>query len=102
MLPGLYESSIPLDSSDEDLPGEAGHVSMLVVRIEITTAATCLGDIAGSKAGGDGVVDIHDLLLIIAEWGEAGGPADIAPDGGDGTVDIHDLLALIGAWGACP
>ncbi len=102
VLPGVYESSIPLDSSDEDLPGEAGHVSMLVVRIEITGAATCLGDIAGSKAGGDGVVDIHDLLMVIADWGEAGGGADMAPDGGDGIVDIHDLLALIGAWGPCP
>jgi len=29
-------------------------------------------------------------------------PADIAPAGGDGTVDIDDLLFLIGQWGDCP
>lgn len=29
-------------------------------------------------------------------------PADIAPAGGNGTVDIDDLLFLLGEWGACP
>ena len=29
-------------------------------------------------------------------------PADIAPAGGNGTVNVDDLLAVINAWGACP
>lgn len=29
-------------------------------------------------------------------------PADIAPSGGNGIVDVDDLLAVINAWGACP
>ena len=29
-------------------------------------------------------------------------PADIAPPGGNGTVNVNDLLAVINAWGACP
>jgi hypothetical protein len=29
-------------------------------------------------------------------------PADIAPGGGDGVVNITDLLLLLAAWGGCP
>src|SRR5262245_58150211 len=29
-------------------------------------------------------------------------PPDIAPAGGNGLVDVDDLLAIIGAWGPCP
>jgi hypothetical protein len=29
-------------------------------------------------------------------------PEDIVPEGGDGLVDVNDLLRIIGAWGACP
>ncbi len=31
-----------------------------------------------------------------------GCPADFAPAGGDGVVDVVDLLALLAQWGACP
>ncbi|MCI0362478.1 MAG: hypothetical protein L0Y44_09585 [Phycisphaerales bacterium] len=61
----------------------------------------CPADIA--PEGGDGAVNVQDLLAVIANWGGgAGNPADIAPPGGDGVVDIGDLLALISAWGTCP
>lgn len=50
--------------------------------------------------GGDGVVDVLDLLAVINSWGAgAGSPADID---GNGTVDVNDLLAVINGWGACP
>jgi hypothetical protein len=29
-------------------------------------------------------------------------PSDIAPPGGNGVVDIDDLLVIINAWGPCP
>src|SRR5258705_7721289 len=29
-------------------------------------------------------------------------PADIAPPGGNGTVNVDDLLAVITSWGPCP
>jgi hypothetical protein len=29
-------------------------------------------------------------------------PADVAPPGGDGVVNVPDLLALLAAWGSCP
>ena len=47
----------------------------------------------------DGVVDVNDLLLLIAAWGSC----DACPEdlNGDGVVDVSDLLMLIAAWGAC-
>jgi hypothetical protein len=29
-------------------------------------------------------------------------PPDIAPPGGDGIVNVNDLLAVINGWGVCP
>ncbi len=43
-----------------------------------------------------GVVDVADLLFLIAQWGEDAG--DIT---GDAMTDVVDLLALIAAWGTC-
>jgi len=43
----------------------------------------CPGDITG-----DNVVNVTDLLGVIAGWGDP--------------YDVSDLLTVIGAWGACP
>jgi hypothetical protein len=56
----------------------------------------------GDCDNGDGVVDIIDLLALLAAWGSGTGPCDIAPSGGDGVIDITDLLELLGGWGPCP
>ncbi|MCI0363252.1 MAG: hypothetical protein L0219_05175 [Phycisphaerales bacterium] len=67
---------------------------------------SCPADIA--PAGNeDGLVNVADLLALVAAWGPCGpgGPcvADIAPLGSpDGTVNVGDLLEVISAWGACP
>jgi hypothetical protein len=59
--------------------------------------ALCPADIA--PRGGNGVVNIDDLLAVISNWGQgAGNPADVD---GNGTVNIDDLLAVISGWGPC-
>ncbi len=53
---------------------------------------------------GDDIVNVTDLLLLLAQWGTTDPTkADITgPDGEpDGIVDVHDLLALLAAWGPC-
>jgi hypothetical protein len=63
----------------------------------------CLGDVA--PFGGDGVVNIDDLLIIIGAWGTSNPQYDIAPPvpgGGNGIVNIDDLLLVINSWGMCP
>ncbi|MBG81652.1 MAG: hypothetical protein CMJ39_13220 [Phycisphaerae bacterium] len=44
----------------------------------------------------DGQVDVNDLLVLLEQFGEAGGVADI---NGDGIVDVNDVLILIANWG---
>jgi len=56
---------------------------------------TCGGDIFGN----DGLVNVHDLLTLIAAWGTSDPTADINDDN---IVNIHDLLLLIADWGVCP
>lgn len=66
----------------------------------------CPADIAPN--GGDGVVNVDDLLLVINSWGfcpppPADCPGDIAPPpSGNGVVNVDDLLAVINNWGPCP
>lgn len=54
----------------------------------------CPGDL-----NGDGTVNVADLLVLLADWGQNGGPADI---NGDGVVNTEDLLLLLASWGECP
>jgi hypothetical protein len=58
------------------------------------------GTICPADLNDDGVVDVADLVGLLAAWGPcAGCPADI--DGND-TVDVADLVILLAAWGPCP
>jgi glyoxylase-like metal-dependent hydrolase (beta-lactamase superfamily II) len=67
--------------------------------------APCVADCA--PAGGNGLVNIDDLLAVINAFGSGPSSCDIAPDNGDGTfgngeVNIDDVLATINAFGPCP
>jgi plastocyanin len=53
----------------------------------------CPADLDGS-----GVVDVADLLELIAGWGGNDPTHDID---GDGSVGVGDLLIIIAAWGPC-
>jgi 6-phosphogluconolactonase (cycloisomerase 2 family) len=44
---------------------------------------------------GDGVVGFADLLMVLSDWGRAGGPADVD---GDGIVGFRDLLIVLSSW----
>jgi hypothetical protein len=51
---------------------------------------------------GSNQVDVGDLLTMLGAWGSSDPTYDIAPDGGDGIVDLQDLLELLSQFGACP
>jgi hypothetical protein len=85
--------------------GYSGQPSLVVFYAQNCDPSTpCPADIA--PPGGDGAVNVNDLLAVINAWGPCPTsgpcPADIAPPGGDGTVNVNDLLAVINAWGPCP
>lgn len=64
---------------------------------ELPFSENCLSDCA--PAGGDGVVDLHDLLFIISEYGLTNSPADVYPNCGDGEVQVQDVIQVIQSWG---
>lgn len=49
-----------------------------------------IGDI-----NGDGIVNVLDLLLLLADWGKTDSPADL---NSDGIVNVTDLLILLANW----
>jgi hypothetical protein len=74
-----------------------------LARWEDCQGPLCIEDIA--PAGGNGIVNVDDLLAVINAWGACGDPkncpADVVPVGGNGVVNVDDLLAVINAWGPC-
>jgi hypothetical protein len=49
---------------------------------------------------GDGIVNVLDLLAVLAAWGPGPGcPEDV---NGDEIVNVLDLLEILAAWGPCP
>ncbi|MDP6602242.1 MAG: hypothetical protein QGH76_08095 [Phycisphaerales bacterium] len=61
---------------------------------EISCEDSCAADV-----NGDSMVDVSDLLAVIAAWGGTSGSEDV---NSDGAIDVSDLLAIIGVWGSCP
>jgi len=59
--------------------------------------------------GGDGVIDLNDILCVLDDFGNpanCAGNADIYPcSPPDGTIDLNDILSVLDAFGnnnACP
>jgi DNA-binding beta-propeller fold protein YncE len=73
-----------------------GLVNYLVLRPEATP---CAPDVA--PPGGNGIVNVEDLVAVVLAWGECPIPCSADVDG-SGTVDVQDLVVVILAWGPCP
>ena len=85
-----------------------------------TGAVPCSGDEPGSAyvltlscaepsccASGDadqnGVIDLNDIVRLLAHWGNCSAPpcCDLGDANGDQTIDFNDLIIMLGHWGAC-
>ena len=62
--------------------------------VEIGQVEECPADL-----GGDGVVDVDDVLAVVGAFGSCGGCS--AGIHGDGAVGVDELLAVIAAFGPC-
>lgn len=73
-----------------------------VALAEFSCVPPCPGDVPLVTPD---VVDIQDLLFILATWGESGPPrprGDVyPPPTGDDEVDVADLLEVLSHWGSC-
>jgi hypothetical protein len=70
-----------------------GHDGFMGMGWIVRITPDCLADV-----NGDSVVDVLDLLAVLAAWGATGGVEDI---NGDGIVDVLDLQEVLAAWGPC-
>lgn len=59
----------------------------------------CAADLTGPGGNPDGLVDVNDLVLLLAGFGTNAPGADLAPP--TSTVNVHDLFFLLAAFGAC-
>ena len=85
------------DPIDRDLTTRIIETTVDMGAYEKIEQATCYGDVVENC-----VVDVDDLLLIINNWADTGGDADVTPLCGNGVVDVDDLLVIINNWGPCP
>jgi len=74
--------SVPVSGSWTDLGGNA-----------MDEQCTCPGD--GNE---DGMIDVNDLLTLLAAFGSSDPAWDLDDSG---AVDVGDVLAIIAAWGPC-
>ncbi len=110
---GWYNVSHDLDGIPGFVPGtefrlrftaeDLGQGSVVEAGIDgvLIEAITCDDgnvDCPEDCAGNDGIVNVNDLLAVIAAWGSSDAACDINDDG---VVDVNDLLMIIGAWGDC-
>ncbi len=69
----------------------------------VMDACECFADCA--PAGGNGLVNIDDLVSVLNGFGavgQAGMGCDVTPFCGNGVVNIDDLVAVLNAFGVCP
>jgi hypothetical protein len=93
----LFDINLGTDSNSDKDPGKANAFSASGSSSNSLQAYRRNGDI-----NHDGIVDMDDLMMVIADWGKHTGqasPADVAPDGGDGKVDVNDLIVVLMNWG---
>jgi hypothetical protein len=88
------EPTIQTKVLDGTIPGLIVTGELIPTTIVIESA--CPGDCAQPP---NGIVDVADLLAMLAVWGEDDTFCDLD---GNGVVDVSDLLELLANWGACP
>ena len=98
-------TDIPFDIPTILPPGDFAHVllSGTVASIDFDAVLdldlVATGELDATLPGdinGDGTVDVEDLLLLLAAWGDCTDcPEDLD---GSGAVDVDDLLILLANW----
>ena len=80
-----------LNGSDDGKVGVAGYDA---------PTSCCPADIA--PVGGDGFINVDDLLKVINQWEDTFWCTNCAGDiNGDSLVNVDDLLQVINGWGIC-
>ncbi|MCZ6836049.1 MAG: hypothetical protein O7G85_09775 [Planctomycetota bacterium] len=54
-----------------------------------------------ADTNGDRVINVEDLLLVLAGWGPCPDPCDGDMNDVE-VIDVEDLLNVLAVWGMCP
>jgi len=71
----------------------------VLANLKIAEKTVDLGDCPADIAEDDNMVNVFDLLALLAGWGSDGPGSDL--DKPNDMVNVFDLLALLAAWGPC-
>ncbi len=87
----IIDGAAPIDYLNPDLAGNlgAGRIDAQA-SVELGPVAPVLGDL-----NADGLVNLQDLLDLIADWDSTHSSADL---NSDGNVGLHDILVIIANW----
>ena len=99
-----FDANLPPTNGEATIGLFKPHTpSSVQTPVPVPQPQTCPPDIA--PVGGDGTVNVSDLLAVISAWGPCPAtpecPADLAPKGGNQIINVEDLLAVTAAWGDC-
>ncbi len=89
--PAIDSGSNKLVESDLNLLGNDRIINGVVDRGAYETVNFCDGDVTG-----DGVINLADLNLILANYGQSGVPGDANGDGAVDMIDLNYVLAVFG------
>jgi len=70
-----------------------GPLSKQPIAVDMWAHATTIPE----DVTGDGVVNLDDILLVLAEWGPCESPCQ-GDVNGDSVIDINDILAVLAVW----
>ncbi|MCI0362439.1 MAG: hypothetical protein L0219_01070 [Phycisphaerales bacterium] len=74
------------------------RIATLVAILGTAQQLAVAGPTCPSDVNDDDLVDVNDILGVVAAWGATNGPADVDQSG---LVDVADLLLVISNWGPC-
>ncbi len=87
----LMETSVDLGEPGTDIVFGAGRVDVY------EAVVLAMSQVSSADINCDGVVDVLDLIMLLAAWGPCPGcPEDV---NGDDVVDVLDLIEVLAAWG---
>ncbi|MCZ6834465.1 MAG: hypothetical protein O7G85_01700, partial [Planctomycetota bacterium] len=99
---GSHTLALYFDSRDAQANLSRGWVVDELTISKIVTECTLIRPCPGDCANGDRVVDVLDLLEILAVWGINSSACDMIPEGApNGIIDVFDLLEVLSSWGSC-
>ena len=79
--------------------GTFAYVADRLAGLQVIDVSSC--DASCPDTDGNSLVDLTDLLAVLADWGTDGSGHGGDVDG-NGEVGFTDLLAVLVSWGACP